>query len=328
MPDKPLVSVIIPAYNAEKYIADAIQCVLNQTWRNIELIIVNDGSTDNTENVIRNFLEDKRITYITQANIGCSGAKNVGLSLTTGDFIQYLDADDILSLDKIEEQVKILHNEPFTIAICKTKIFHEKLGDNREEIDSDLLYTTNDPFGFALNLYGLNGRNGMIQPNAFLISRQLSDVIGDWDTTISPSPDEDGEYFCRAILKAHSICITAGINYYRKPLFSKNSLSTKRDHLHAKGLLGSLILKTNNLLAIENSERVKKTMAVHFASFIYSYNPLYPDLSKKAEEYIYGIGLKKIPAVGGTKFKKAVLLIGFKNALKIKEYVLSKILRR
>jgi glycosyltransferase involved in cell wall biosynthesis len=98
---RPLVSVIIPAYNAEKYIADTIQCVLDQTWDNIELVIVNDGSTDNTENSIRNFLGDKRVKYIIQANIGCSGAKNTGLSIATGDFIQYLDADDILSLDKI-----------------------------------------------------------------------------------------------------------------------------------------------------------------------------------------------------------------------------------
>jgi hypothetical protein len=216
----------------------------------------------------------------------------------------------------------------FAIAICKTRIFHEKVGDSSEEIDSDLLYTTNAPFEFALNLYGLNGRDGMIQPNAFLISRQLSEVIGDWDMTISPSPDEDGEYFCRAMLKASSIHITAGVNYYRKPISSKNSLSTKRDHLHTKGLLGSLILKTDNLLAIENSERVKRTMGIHFSSFIYLYHSLYPDLSKKAEAYIYSMGLKKIPAVGGTKFKKAAVLIGFKNALKIKEYFSSKILRR
>ncbi len=316
--EKPLVSVIIPAFNAAKYIKDTLNSVLLQTWDNLEIVIVNDGSTDDTEIIIHEFLEDKRIKYVSQINKGCSGAKNAGLRIATGDFIQYLDADDILSKDKIERQIEVLLNKPFDIAVSRTKIFHEVPGDSDKEIDSDFLYSTENIFEFMLNLYGSNGKYGMIQPNAFLISRQLSDAIGDWDMTISPSPDEDGEYFCRAMLKSNGIHFTEGINYYRKELGSKKSLSNQHNYLHAKGALGSLILKSNHLLAKQDSEHVKKIMAVHFASFIYTYNSSYKDLCQQAETYIYGMGLKKIPNAGGAKFQKIASLIGFKKALRFK----------
>ncbi|HMG81452.1 MAG TPA: glycosyltransferase family 2 protein [Ferruginibacter sp.] len=322
MLSNPLVSIIIPAYNAEKYIEATIQSIVDQTWNNLEIIIVNDGSTDDTEKIIQGFLSDKRIKYVTQTNKGCSGAKNTGLLLVSGDFIQYLDADDILSLDKIEQQLNVIHDTPFKIAICRTKLFHEEVGDSQQEVDSDFLYDTANPFEFMLNLYGLNGKDGMIQPNAFLISKQLSDLIGSWDTTISPSPDEDGEYFCRVMLKAKSISITEGMNYYRKQKSSMQSLSKQHDYLHTKGLLGSLILKADNLFAFENSERVKTIMGTHFASFIYLYDHLYKDLSQRAEDYIYKMGFKKIPDAGGEKFKIIANLIGFKNALKIKNFFL------
>lgn len=318
MQHNPLVSVIIPAYNAAEYIEEAIKSILNQTWGNLEIIIINDGSKDETEKISNTFLSDNRIKYVSQKNQGSSSARNSGLEIATGDFIQYLDADDSLSKDKIEKQVNILINQPvYDIAVCSTNIFYKIPGDTGEEIDTSYLYNTNNTFDFALNLYGLNGRSGMIQPNAFLISRKLADKIGPWNLNISL--DDDGEYFCRAILQSTAIHFTEGLNYYRKPIFNKESLSNQHSFSHAKGALNSLILKTNHLLEIENSERVKNTMAVHFAAFIYMYDAKFKDLSKQAEEYIYQMGLKKIPNAGGNNFKKIASLVGFKPALKIKK---------
>src|SRR4051812_16561576 len=95
----PKVSIIIPAYNASGVIAEAIQSIQSQTWQNWELVIINDGSTDHTEDVVSQYLADPRIVYSKQENMGCSAAKNTGLALASGQFIQYLDADDLLSAD-------------------------------------------------------------------------------------------------------------------------------------------------------------------------------------------------------------------------------------
>lgn len=318
----PLVSVIIPAYNAGKFITETIKSVINQTWKNLEIIIVNDGSIDDTLIVVNKFLGDDRIKLIDQRNQGSSHSRNTGLYFAKGDYIQYLDADDILSQNKIECQIEILKNKSsFEIAICRTKIFHQTIADSNKEIDSPFLYNTNNTFGFLLNLYGLNGKNGMIQPNSFLISRELANIIGPWNTSISL--DDDGEYFCRVMLKAQFIHFSDGLNYYRKQLFSNTSLSNQHTFFYAKSELSSLILKTNNLLAVENSYRVKTTMAKHFSSLIYSNYNLYPDLSKKAEEYIINMGIKKIPITGGKSFKVLASIIGFKPALNLKKYLSS-----
>ena len=105
----PKVSVIIPTYNREKYIADCIQSVIEQTFSDWELIIVNDGSTDNTEKVI--FQYSEKIKYIYQNNAGVQTARNKGFSVSTGEYILFLDSDDILLPHNLEYLVKILDND-------------------------------------------------------------------------------------------------------------------------------------------------------------------------------------------------------------------------
>ncbi|MBC7850506.1 MAG: glycosyltransferase family 2 protein [Chitinophagaceae bacterium] len=315
------VSVIIPAYNAEKHIAETLRSVLQQSFSNLQVIVINDGSTDKTAAIVGQFLGDSRVQLVNQHNAGCSAAKNTGLAHATGDFIQYLDADDLLSQNKIEEQVECLKNEPFGIAVCRTEVFSDKIGDRGQEIDTAFLYTTANTLSFVLNLYGSNGRNGMIQPNAFLVSKELSNAIGLWDVSISPCPDEDGEYFCRAMLKASSISYTKqGINYYRKQ-DNGSSLSKQFSQLHARGALLSLQLKAAHLQMVENSKRVKDVIAKHYAEFIYVYSNQYHALCKEAGIEIYKLGIKKIPAVGGKHFKTIARLIGFETALAAKNYI-------
>ncbi len=105
-----LVSIIIPAYNAEKYISDSITSVLLQSINNWELIIINDGSTDNTEAVIKGFAKDNRIKYFYQNNTGVSGARNNGINNASGEFIAFLDADDSWLPDNLLRKIEILNN--------------------------------------------------------------------------------------------------------------------------------------------------------------------------------------------------------------------------
>ncbi len=111
----PLVSVILPTYNRQKFIEEAIQSLLDQTYENFEVIIVDDGSEDKTEEVVRSF-DDKRIIYIYQDNKGRSSARNLALSHAKGDYITFLDSDDLYYKEKIEKQVYFLEkNKNFSM---------------------------------------------------------------------------------------------------------------------------------------------------------------------------------------------------------------------
>src|SRR4029450_13201330 len=102
---KPLVSILIPAYNAERWIADTIRSALLQTWPRKEIIVVDDGSTDRTLQAARHFASPT-VSIVTQENQGASAARNRAFELCQGDYIQWLDADDLLALDKIAKQVE------------------------------------------------------------------------------------------------------------------------------------------------------------------------------------------------------------------------------
>src|SRR5215813_7163982 len=99
---KPLVSIVITAYNAEETIASTLGSAIAQTWQRKEIIMVDDGSTDRTAEIARQF---KRVKVVSTENCGLSGAQNNAFPLTQGDYIQYLDADDLLAPDKIERQL-------------------------------------------------------------------------------------------------------------------------------------------------------------------------------------------------------------------------------
>src|SRR5271157_2090174 len=102
---KPLVSILMPAFNAEEWIADTIRSAIGQTWQRKEIIVVDDGSTDQTLAVARQFAS-KEVVVVTQPNQGASTARNHALSLSQGDYIQWLDADDLLGREKITRQME------------------------------------------------------------------------------------------------------------------------------------------------------------------------------------------------------------------------------
>ena len=130
MDDK--ISVVIPAYNVEKYLDKCVQSVVEQTYKNLEIIIVNDGSTDSTESICEEWTnKDDRIIYINQTNKGLSGARNSGIDIATGKYIVFIDSDDWVSNDMVEKLYSnvILYNA--NIAICNRWYYFEKNGNQK-----------------------------------------------------------------------------------------------------------------------------------------------------------------------------------------------------
>lgn len=112
---QPLVSIIMSVFNEEKYVADAIESILNQTYQNWEFIIINDGSVDSTESIINQY-QDPRIRYFYQENIGLTKSLNKGITLSQGKYIARIDADDRSLPKRIEQQVNFLEkNETFVL---------------------------------------------------------------------------------------------------------------------------------------------------------------------------------------------------------------------
>lgn len=260
-----LVSIIIPVFNAEKYLGETINAVLAQTWQNIEIIIVNDGSTDNSKSIINSFTEAE-IILIDQTNQGVSAAKQAGLCIAKGAFIQYLDADDLLHPTKIEKQVIALLDNPDKIAICKTTHFFDNIDNNIPDDDHFFREYLNDPLNFLIKLYGgFDLVGGMIQPNAFLTPAGIIKKAGPWNTSISPCTDEDGEYFCRIILHSKGIVYQPEtLNFYRKTR-SKKSLSGVINEITYSNLVESIWLKHKHLLTYANGD--EQIANIHDATY-------------------------------------------------------------
>lgn len=178
-----LVSVIIPSYNRETYLQEAIQSVISQTYRPIECIVVDDGSTDNTKEVIDNYIIENKegfsLKYIYQDNSGAQIARNIGTKASTGEFIQYLDSDDLLYPNKIRNQVQFLNQNRYCDGVW---------GDWQKGTDekSELVRSLPEKNQLAQIL-----TENCIHTLSFLFRRTLVNKIGLWDVTIKRHQEVD-----------------------------------------------------------------------------------------------------------------------------------------
>ena len=122
----PKVSVIIPVYNSEKYISECLDSVLNQTFKDIEIICIDDGSTDKSFDILNRYnIKEKRITLLTQKNLGQSVARNKALEIAKGEYIYFLDSDDYIEPNLIEECIKKLDETQEGLICFNTEVVGE-----------------------------------------------------------------------------------------------------------------------------------------------------------------------------------------------------------
>ena len=134
---QPLISVIIPIYKVEKFLDKCIESVVNQTYKNLEIILVDDGSPDNCPKMCDDWAKkDSRIKVVHKVNGGLSDARNVGLNMSTGDYIMFVDSDDWLELSMIDELYLNLINYNADISIGNIRRFYEKNGSKEPLIEN------------------------------------------------------------------------------------------------------------------------------------------------------------------------------------------------
>lgn len=281
---KSLVSILIPAYNSEQWIEHTLHSAIAQTWAPKEIIVVDDGSTDRTLTIARQFEADG-VRVVTQKNQGAATARNTAFSLSQGNYIQWLDADDLLSPDKVAKQMEVA----------------EQLGNKRTLIScgwGSFLYRYYRaefvPSPLWCNLSAVDwlvrkmGQNLHMQTATWLTSRELCEAAGPWDTGLST--DDDGEYFCRVLLQSDGVRFVPGARvYYRAS--GGNSVSymgnsnSKRD-----AQWRSMRLHIGYLRSLEDTPRVRAACVTYIQNWLMFFWPERPDLVKEMRRVANELG--------------------------------------
>jgi|ERR1041385_2532235 glycosyltransferase involved in cell wall biosynthesis len=318
----PLVSIIIPVYNAEKYIAAAISSALDQTWENKEIIVVDDGSTDKSLSIARGF-ESDIVKVFSQTNRGASAARNKGVSKANGDFVQFLDADDLLMPDKIESQLSGLKESRDKLSICLNIYFEDdsELKSLRpNSYDLDFYKANKDPFEFLMRLYGAeNNKGGMITVHAWLTPLELIKKAGDWNEILTTN--DDGEFFCRVVLASGGIIFQPDTYCYYRKFTKGNSLSAQKNLSAYHSQFLSLQLIEQHLWRYKPDVRINNAIKRLLIELLIVVYPGHPKIAASIEKRVIELGgIYHFPVIGGPVIELIKKWFGWKLARHLQYY--------
>jgi glycosyltransferase involved in cell wall biosynthesis len=212
-----LVSVIVPTYNRSKLIGETLDSVFAQTYRPIEILVIDDGSTDNTEEEVKSYFnkcdDQVKLIYIPKVHTGAQEARNIGYQQSQGEYIQFLDSDDILSKYKIQMQVNVLRNcEMYSFAYGPWRCLYT--GENNS-----------NKFGSIAQKKGMSSEDSMLRGylsgrwycpiHSYLFRRNLTEKAGPWDIELSDRQDTD--YLVQVLLnKPKALHVPESLVFYRR----------------------------------------------------------------------------------------------------------------
>jgi len=271
---RPLVSILIPAYNAKLWIAEAIQSALAQTWPHREIIVVNDGSKDRTAEIARSFVP--KIKLISTENRGLSAAVNLAYRHSHGDYIQELDADDLLLPDKIECQLGALRegdSKRILLSSPWAPFYHRA---HTARFVKNSFWEDLTPVEWLLRKMS----EGTHMQNAtWLVSRELAEAAGPWDETLEY--DQDGEYFTRVLAASEGTRFVAGTGILYRITGPSRISFIGNSNVKRESLYRSMMTHMQYLRSLEESERVRKACVAYMQIW---YGVFYPSRMDIAEE--------------------------------------------
>lgn len=286
----PLVSILIPAYNAEEWFADTLRSAIAQTWQHKEIIVVDDGSTDGTMAIAKQF-ESDGVLVATQRNGGAAAARNKAFSLSKGDYIQWLDADDLLAPEKIAKQLERLGHRRSPRELLSSAWGQFLYRHHRTKF-------VPTPLWFDLSatewLLRKMGQNLHMQTATWLVSRELTEAAGPWNTQLLG--DDDGEYFCRVLLQSEGVRFVPEAKVYYRASGASSLSYIGRSGRKMEAQWRSMELHIAYLRSLEDSSRVRATCVRYLQNWLGSFYPERLDIVQLAEQRATELGgVLKVP---------------------------------
>ena len=269
---QPLVSILIPAYNAEEWIAQTIQSAVAQTWPRKEIIVVDDGSKDRTVEVARRFVS-KQVTVVSKENQGAAATRNHAFRHSQGDYIQWLDADDLLSPNKIEGQLTALRESDSKRTLLSSPWAFFNYRPQQAEFISTPLWQDLSPVEW---LFLKMAQNLHMQTATWLTSRELCEAAGPWDTRLLS--DDDGEYFCRVLLASEGTRFVPEAQVFYRNTPSNRLGQIGRSDKKKEAMLLSMKLHIGYLRSLEDSDRTRGACLIYMQNWLDNFYPDRPDL--------------------------------------------------
>lgn len=299
-----LVSILIPCFNSERFILDSINCLLKQDYENIEIIIVDDGSTDESLRIAES-IKDIRVHVYSQSNSGACVARNIAFEKCHGDYIMYFDADDLINKSYVSSLVKCLRDaNDLSIATGEWDRFRTDLSE--ASFSKLSVYKDYDcAFNLLLDMWTTGE---MLTCSSYLVPRKLVEIVGGWDERVLKN--QDGEFFSRVLMAADKVYHTANAKfYYRTGEYLSVSKASSKEKVAS--MLDTFISYRKNALVIEDSERVRKALAVNFTLFMYIHGNQFPDLMKIAQSEVKNLGVGYQMNTQPRRVQKICKIIGF-----------------
>jgi glycosyltransferase involved in cell wall biosynthesis len=281
----PLVSILIPAYNSDQWVETALQSALAQTWKRSEIILVDDGSTDSTFEVARRY-ESEHVKVVSQRNSGASAARNHALSLAQGDFIQWLDADDMLDPGKIAVQLKAIQFDPLCDKVLSSSWGTFRCRPHKARFAPNALWQDLDPLDWLL--LKMN-QNLWMAIQAWLVPRGLSEKAGSWNTKLLRN--NDGEYFDRIIAASRGVrFVPEAKSYVRSANFRSVSSQFNISSAKIESIFLSTKLQVDLLLSLEDSERTRSACLRLIQRWLGYFYPEREDIVRQLKSLAHDLG--------------------------------------
>ena len=306
----PLVSILIPCYNAAPYLAIAIESALAQTWTDKEIIVVNDGSTDGSLEILNSYRQ-RGVRIINQENRGQSAAVNRAFAASQGHYIKFFDADDLLDVRMIELQMTRLGGSTTAIASGEWGRFYH---DDPKTFRLNPQRVWQDMRALDWLVQAWDDARQMMQCASWLIPRRVLELSGLWNEELSFT--NDFEFFTRVLCHTEQVLFTPGARiYYRSGI--QGSLSASKGRKAVESAFKSLVLGTEYLLKHRCDGEARRACANLMQDFIYTYYPEHGDLRQVLGRRIRELGGSDLQPDGSPNFHLVRQLMGWRIARRL-----------
>ena len=309
----PLVSICVPCRNAAPYVEATLASLLGQSWRHLEVVVVDDGSTDDSVRRVE-AIADPRVRLMRGRFGSAARARNVAWGEARGELIKFMDADDLLSPDAVAVQVARLQHRADAVAMAQWgRFYNDDL--STFQFDKRSVAADGDPVDWLVRAWA--DAEPMMQAGMFLIPKILLERCGGWDEDLSLI--DDFEFFTRLLCHAQELLYTPeAILYYRSGL--SESLSARRGRDAAQSAFDAITTACTQLLARRSDAAARRSCANVMQNFIYGFYPQVPRLRAAMAERIRALGGSDLPPPGGPRFQFLRRILGWKIAARLQHY--------